>query len=201
MSGMGSSLVAQPFVSGPNVVIHGARSKDGAWDHHEAFITEIKSEGLAVSIRPHPLNANILSSCQRLESLLNIRGVFHFDFVVDQYSGETFYLEVNPRLGGTTAKVYAAGYDEPALLISTFTDKSQPETLLHTKRSPATSRIAATRCALATLSQPSTLLDFPMTSRTAIASRALKAILTYPDEVFSISDLIGNFAYLAQAGQ
>lgn len=200
MSGMGSSLVAQPFVAGPNVVIHGARAKDGRWDHHEAFITEIKSEGLAVSIRPHPLDTNLLSSCQRLERLLDIRGVFHFDFIVDQYSGDIFYLEVNPRLGGTTAKVYAAGYDEPSLLVSAFTEKSLPEMLLHTKRSPATSRIAAVRCTLAGLSHQPSQLDFPAGSGKRQAAKALKAIVAYRDDVFSLSDMVGNLAYLSQTG-
>lgn len=198
--GMAPRLVAQPFVAGPNMVVHGVRAKNGAWDHHEAFITEVKAEGLAVSIRPYPLDPDLLSACQRIEELLDIRGVFHFDFVVDESTGAAYYLEVNPRLGGTTAKAYAAGYDEPGLLVSAFTEDSPPSALSHTKRLPATSRIAALRCLLTGLSREASQLDFPIGSPKRQAFEALKAIAIYRDELFSLSDMVGNLAYLSQVG-
>ena len=106
MTSPDGKIVAQRFVAGPNLVIHAARAKDGSWDHHEAFYTEIKSGGLAVALRPCPLPPGLLDACRRFEQEVGLRGVFHYDFILDEASGNAFFLEVNPRLGGTTGKVF-----------------------------------------------------------------------------------------------
>ena len=111
-------IIAQPFVAGPNLVVHAARAIDGSWDHREAYVTEIKFNGLAVSLKPCSLPAELLEACRRFEKATGLYGVFHYDFIVDENTGKAFFLEVNPRLGGTTAKVYATGYDEPTLLVA-----------------------------------------------------------------------------------
>jgi len=114
-------LIVQSFVAGPNLIIHAARARDGSWDHHEAFYTEIKSGGLAVALRPYPLPAGLLAACRRFEQAIGLRGVFHYDFILDENSGEAYFLEVNPRLGGTTGKVSAAvGVGTPFLLFTGF---------------------------------------------------------------------------------
>jgi len=196
---MNAQIVAQTFVSGPNLVIHGARAKDGRWDHHEAFLTEIKSGGLAVSITPQPIAPELLSACRRFEEKLDLRGVFHYDFVIDQQDGQAYFLEINPRLGGTTAKVYAAGYDEPGALVATFSASDElPRTPL-TQRRSAVSRIALVRHLRSCLAGNATALDYPIASTPPLAL-SFRTFLAYRDEVFSLSDLTGNLAYLSQTG-
>lgn len=196
-----SKIVAQPFVAGPNLIIHGSRAVDGSWDHHEAYLTEIKFKGLAVSLKPYPLDPKLLDACRRFETATDINGVFHYDFVVDEPSGNTFFLEVNPRLGGTTAKVYAAGYDEPSMLVAAHLPSLlTPLASAKKSRRKAISRIAAVKCALAASRHPLSTMDYPASSRSTVISSVFRGMLTYSDEVFSFSEILGDLAYLTQAG-
>jgi hypothetical protein len=194
-----AKVIAQPFVEGPNLIIHAARAADGSWDHHEGFVTEIKHKGLAVSLQPYPISPELLQACRNFEQTAGLRGVFHYDFILGKDSRQPYFLEVNPRLGGTTAKVYAAGYDEPSLLVAAFLQSGMHNIDLGRKRSAAISRVAALKCASAVLVRPPSLLDHPSSGRTGVFGRMLKALAFYPDEVFSLTDITGNCAYLMQA--
>ncbi len=165
------------------------------------FITEIKFNGLAVSLKPYPLSANLLECCRQFEKLTGINGVFHYDFVIDERRGSEYFLELNPRLGGTTAKVYAAGYDEPLHLLAAHLPSAIKGALGNREqRRPVTSRIAAVKCAITVVQRPLSVLDYPADSRLKALASACKAMLTYSDEVFSVSDMPGNIAYLTQIG-
>ena len=191
-------LVVQPFVAGPNLIIHAARALDGSWDHHEAFYTEIKSGGLAVALRPYPLPAGLLDACRRFEQAVGLRGVFHYDFILDEKSGDAYFLEVNPRLGGTTGKVYAAGYDEPAMLAAAWLHTGAHRVALDGPRLPSISRIAAVRYALALLRHAPSRLDHPPRRDGKALGGLAKALLLHRDEVFRLTDVVGNSAYLLQ---
>lgn len=191
-------LVVQPFVAGPNLIIHAARARDGSWDHHEAFYTEIKSGGLAVALRPYPLPPGLLEACRRFEQAVGLRGVFHYDFILDEKSGEAYFLEVNPRLGGTTGKVYAAGYDEPAMLAAAYLHTGAHRVALDGPRLPSISRIAAVRYALSLLRHAPSRLDHPPRRDGKAFGGLAKALLLHRDEVFRLTDVVGNSAYLFQ---
>lgn len=192
-------LIAQAFVPGPNLIIHAARAADGSWDHHEAFFTEIKSDGLAVSLRPWPIPPELLQSCRNFEKETQIRGVFHYDFILDEKTKAPYFLEVNPRLGGTTAKVYAAGYDEPAMLLAAFTQPGVHRVELGGKRVASVSRIAAARVALSALARKPSVLDYPRTRSVGMFGRLAWSLAAYPDELLAWSDPVGNLAWLSQA--
>ena len=198
MTSPDGKIVAQRFVAGPNLVIHAARAKDGSWDHHEAFYTEIKSGGLAVALRPCPLPPGLLDACRRFEQEVGLRGVFHYDFILDEASGNAFFLEVNPRLGGTTGKVYAAGYDEPAMLAAAYVETGAHHVALDGPRRPSISRIAAARYALALLRHAPSRLDHPPRRDGRAFGGLVKGLFLHRDEIFRLTDLIGNSAYLLQ---
>ncbi|MEH6436840.1 hypothetical protein [Massilia sp. DD77] len=191
-------IVAQPFVAGPNLVIHAARAADGSWDHHEAFCTSIKSAGLAVALQPYALPAGLLDACRRFEQAAGLRGVFHYDFILNPETGEAFFLEVNPRLGGTTAKVYAAGYDEPAMLPAAFFQPGAHRVDLTRPRNASVSRIAAVRYGLSLLREAPSVLDHPPRRNPRAFGQLAKALLLHRDEVFRLTDVVGNSAYLLQ---
>lgn len=81
-------LIAQPFLNMPNLVIHGTRTNSGKTIGLQAFLVERKFKGVTLTIRPTN---------------------------TDKDNGSIYFLELNTRFGGTTAKVYACGYDEPIL--------------------------------------------------------------------------------------
>lgn len=122
-------LIAQPFVSGPNIVVHGARKRDGHSIRPVAFLVERKFEGLSLTMRRTTIQPALESACLRFVELLQLVGVYHFELIVDERTGDTYFLEINGRLGGTTAKAYALGFDEPAHLIDAFagTALGEPE--------------------------------------------------------------------------
>jgi len=191
-------IIVQPFVAGPNLVVHAARAEDGSWDHHEAFLTEIKSGGLAVALRPYPLPDSLVAACRRFEQAVGLRGVFHYDFILDAATGQASFLEVNPRLGGTTGKVYAAGYDEPAMLASAYLDAGAHRVDVGGARRPSISRIAAVRYAMSLLRQAPSQLDHPPRRDGKAFGSLARALVLHRDEVFRLTDVIGNSAYLLQ---
>src|SRR5690606_35019851 len=113
-------LIAQPFVTGPNIVVHGARSRDGHSIRPVAFLVERKFEGLSLTMRRTALQPALESACLKFVDLLRFVGVYHIELIVDDLTGNTYFLEINGRLGGTTAKAYALGFDEPVHLIDAF---------------------------------------------------------------------------------
>jgi len=110
-------VVAQPFVSGPNVVVHGARTGVGEMLPLQGYIGRLKNDGVTVMLEPWPLTEQLAQACRDFAQRARLVGVFHFDLLLDPRTDQVWFLEVNARLGGTTAKVYASGYDEPRALL------------------------------------------------------------------------------------
>lgn len=139
-------LIAQPFVSGPNIVLHGTRKRDGQSIRPVAFLVERKFEGLSLTMRRTTIHPALEAGCLRFVELLQLVGAYHIELIVDERTGVTYFLEINGRLGGTTAKAYALGFDEPAHLIDAFagTALGEPETRAECGRI-AVSKLAVAR--------------------------------------------------------
>lgn len=118
-----SAVIVQPLRRGPNLLVHGWRSADGRTAGQLGFDVRHKHRGLTVAMHPCPLPADIAAGCASMAEALDLSGVFHFEFIVDAVSGQAHFVDLNPRLGGTTGKALAAGYDEPLALLATL----QPE--------------------------------------------------------------------------
>ena len=111
-------LVLQRFVDGPNLIVHGCRGRAGRFIDHVAFLAERKFEGVSLTIRPCPLDDALRQKCEAFCHKLDIVGCYHFDMIIDKTSGTAYFLELNGRFGGTTARALACGYDEPARLLA-----------------------------------------------------------------------------------
>ncbi len=110
-------MVLQPFRRGPNLLVHGWRRADGTADAYTLFEVPRKMDGVAVEIVARPADASLLNACRQFAARLGLHGVFHFDLLQDPATGQALFLEANGRLGGTTGKVTALGWDEPAALL------------------------------------------------------------------------------------
>jgi hypothetical protein len=121
-----TGIVAQPLVRGPNLLVHAWRAPGGRWGGQVAFRVDVKHRGLTVLLRPVDLEAATAAGCARMAQALGLEGVFHFEFIEDPGSGRAYFLDLNPRLGGTTGKVLAAGFDEPLALLATMQEGPQP---------------------------------------------------------------------------
>ena len=172
-----AAIVAQPFIRGPNLLIHGYRSQDGSVSgRHVAYHIGVKYNGVSVTMRPTRLDPELDRCCRVFEAELSLQGVFHLDLLLDHATGAAWFLEVNGRLGGTTGKAYASGYDEPVKLLMAFgLIGPQPENVL---LRPATKRIAAIRCLISALLGRSSGVDYPYPDHGKLLRELLPAMAT-----------------------
>lgn len=191
----GYQLLAQRYISGDSWVVHGMRTSSGL-SEHIAFRTEVRSGGLSVSIVPTKLPAAISEACRSFSDISSLHGVYHFDLIQDE-KGQLHFLEVNPRMGGTTAKVFAAGYDEPAALLFAFGLLDKLPAIV--KRKGAVNRVGLVRSGLSIIRRNFFVIDSHSSHYNRQVKRVLKAFFVYEDEFFFLSDLGGTLAYVYDA--
>jgi len=188
-------LIAQPFMNLPNLVIHGARTIMGTTIGMQAFLVKRKFEGVTLTIHPTTLDEGLREKCIEFTNKLNVLGNYHFEFLIDQTTNSTYFLELNNRLGGTTAKVYACGYDEPLLSLLAYGIKGQCNWEI--KNITVSSKQALLKYLYNTLTNGLTPLDYPMEPKLVRTLNTLLGLLSYRDDVFSFSDMRGSLAIYA----
>lgn len=193
MSSIKAPLIAQPFKSLPNLVIHGCRTGGGKTFNMEAFIVERKYESVTLFIR-HVNSISILNDrCVRFLECLNITGNFHFEFLIDPASKETWFLEINNRFGGTTAKVYYAEYDEPLYALMAHDVNITPKNYRLKKRT-VSSKTALLKYLCAAFTNKLSPLDYPEESKGIRIFNALWGLANHKDDIFDWQDLKGSFS-------
>ena len=203
MQKIGSPIVAQPFMHLPNLVVHGARTVNGDSIGLQGFLVERKFEGLTLTIRPTQLEKDFLDKCIDFTSHFNVTGNYHFEFLVDKKNGSTYFLELNNRLGGTTAKVYACGYDEPLLVLQSYgilptspeTGNQKPASSnQQIKNKTVSSKQFLLKYLYYTIKGRLTPLDYPSEPKWKRILKTIYGILKYKDDVFTFRDIKGSMA-------
>lgn len=193
-------VVAQRFITGPSLVIHGSRDLQGRPGVLHGYIGRLKQGGVTVTLEPFELPQQIQSACDKFAQLLDLHGVFHFDLMLEPQTGQMWFLEVNARFGGTTAKAYASGYDEPRAMLEAFElislDSSANTSTKMGKA--AVNRMAALKAFLSGLRGQGSRVDFPYPSRLQVIFRSLRAAIFYADEVLTLSSPTSMLAFLSQ---
>jgi len=191
-------LVLQPFIRGPNLVIHGYRAKAGRTTGCTGFEVIRKFEGLALTIRPcgldHELQRHVEAFCNRID----IVGCYHFDLVVDHRSRQPYFLEMNGRLGGTTAKALACGYDEPASLLVAYGNLGRNVVDRSPSRRRCTNKMGLAKYLISLTAGRTTPLDYPGASLLKDIFGVVSETIFWRDEVFSLRDISSSFSYYLQ---
>lgn len=186
-------IIGQPFKNLPNLVIHGIRTKDGDVKYLYPFIVERKLEGVTLTLRPFPgINSDLLDKCRQFVCSAELTGTFHFEFLFDEKTQEAFFLEINLRFGGTTAKVAACGYDEPIYALAAYgigKDCRPPEIKYRT----VSNKQALLKYMGKAIFKKLTPLDYPEGSMTEKIVSAVKGLFFFHDEVLSLGDVKGSF--------
>ncbi len=197
-----SPLIAQPLVRGPNLLVHGWREASGRCCGNLGFAVEVKHRGLTVVMRPQPLPEAVAQGCGRMAEALGLQGVFHFEFVVDA-DGVPRFLDLNPRLGGTTGKALAAGFDEPMALVATLRPGQVPRSrYVAPKLAVSGGKHQALRALWGTLRGTSTDADYPHPQRGRAVAALLRYLLTGRDELLRAGAWRSLLAFaLYQAGR
>ncbi|MFH0812728.1 MAG: hypothetical protein V2A69_07790, partial [Pseudomonadota bacterium] len=186
-------IIAQPFMNMPNLVVHGARTVTGSTIGLQAFLVERKFEGVTLTIRPTSLDKALSDKCVAFTDHFNLVGNYHFEFLVDPATGSTYFLELNNRLGGTTAKVYACGYDEPLLALQVYgvIESSNQKKI---RNVVVSSKQALLKYLLYTVKGGLTPLDYLTESSALRIAKTLYGLLAYRDDVFTLCDVRGALA-------
>jgi hypothetical protein len=191
-------LIAQPFRNLPNLVVHGARSAQDRSFGLQGFLVARKFEGLTLTIRPVELQKDLVRRCIDFTRELGVVGSYHFEFLYDPRTEEAHFLEVNARLGGTTAKVFACGYDEPVLALQAFGAGGERKKRRAVRNVTASSRLALGKYVVQALTRRITPLDYPQEPDWARVAKALWGMARYRDDVISSMDVKGTLSFYRQ---
>lgn len=185
-------IVAQPFLMLPNLNIHASRGADGQLHGLQSFLVRRKFKGVSLTFEPYAPQVDISDRCAALAEKLDARGPLDIECLYDEANAKIYFIELNNRLGGATAKAFACGYDEPFYALKSHGfDLGAPRAL---RRVVVASRHAIVKCALATLQRRLTPFDYPEESAPARLLFLGKAFFTHYDDIFSFADLKGSLS-------
>jgi hypothetical protein len=156
-------VVAQPFISGPTIVIHITKfTSDFTF---ECFIAKNKFEGVTLTLEKHLLNDDLLiSQIELFLELTNFSGVGHFEFIQDDLNSKCYFLDFNGRFGGTSLKAATLGFDEFSqylsyLMPTIFKKKA------HTNSIIVSNTLALLKCIKILITKEKSILDYPQKSK------------------------------------
>lgn len=192
-----AKLIAQPFISGPTLVVHGVRSPLGDFLSLRAFMAYRKHEGFTLALKDAPMHRQLKAACRRFAEISGLSGAFHYELIVSSKDGQAFFLEVNARLGGTTDKVMRLGFDEPGLLLKALGITLDSERLPY---QPVSRRTIGKRLLihnmLAAILDKTPAIDYPQTGRARQVLYSIWALMFLSDSVADWSDVRGTMWHL-----
>lgn len=186
------NIIGQPFKNLPNLVIHGIRTIKGEVKYLFPFIVERKFEGVTLTLRPYPdMDINFIGRCRRFVNAAGVTGPFHFEFLLDTKTRNAFFLEINARFGGTTAKVAACGYDEPMYALEAYGIQSgcRPSQIIDKTIS---NKQALLKYMGKAAFKKLTPLDYPEASVKKKIFAGIKGLFFCEDEVLCLDDVKGG---------
>ena len=195
----GTAIIAQPFLNVPNLKVHGVRSVSGEILALRAFCVSRKFQGVTLSLQPARLPDAIAQSSREFVERCGVVGCFQFDLLWSQDAA--YFLEINPRPGGTTDKVRWLGFDEPSLTLAAYGFRGpaeQPPAPAPAFRTVVSKRTVLKHIAAAARNEL-TELDYPGGSRLRHILQSCRELVWAKDSVFDWRDLRGSFWYHARS--
>ena len=109
--------LVQEYIEGENVCVDTLRCPDGGF--YAAAYRVLEPKGKGVSTLRAPADEPELSAiCGKMLEHIDYHGICGFDFR-RSITGETYFLEANPRFSGGLETTLASGLDLPWLLLHT----------------------------------------------------------------------------------
>ncbi len=192
---IGSPLIAQPFMPSPNMLVHGVRSPDGSFVEFAGFRVARKFRDFALTVERCDLPSEVETACRRFVDSCGIAGPFHFDLLWPE-GDSPYFLEINPRLGGTSGRVAALGFHEARLSLAAFglTDYP-PASMAFASRRRAVEKTAVVRHAWHTIQGRIRPSDYPPASTIGHLTQDAISLLRDRDSIFDWRDLRGSAWY------
>ena len=178
-------LVAQPYTPGPNILMQGARARDGRIMRHGVFLADYKFGGVTQRLRPWSVPEAVHASCEAFVAQAGITGAYHFDLLYDQKSDTPYFLEINGRLGGTTNKVRCCGYEQPIYMLACYGGAEWRDSPPPPKEKRVSNRFSILRRLNDLRHSEPDLLDFPTGPRPQLIRDLAVGLLAWTDENLS----------------
>jgi hypothetical protein len=186
-------LLVQPFLPLPTVVVHGVRSESGQLLALESFIATMRFEAISLELRPFPMNGRLAECCRSFANEVGITGPFHFDLLYARETNTFHYLEINPRLGGTTDKIFRLGFDEPLWTLAAYGFDVQARQYCGQRGRSVINRRAMLKHILWIMQGRLSLLDYPLVGPLRHLLMSLLRLLWAKDSIASARDLQGTW--------
>ncbi len=186
-------LLVQPFLPLPTVVVHGVRSELGELLALESFIATMRFEAISLELRPLPMDRRLAECCRKFANEVEITGPFHFDLLYARETSTFHYLEINPRLGGTTDKIFRLGFDEPLWTLAAYGFDVQTRQYRAQRGRSAINRRAVLKHILWIMRGRLSLLDYPLVGPIRHLLMSLVRLLWAKDSIASARDLRGTW--------
>ena len=146
------------------------------------------------------MDERLAECCRNFANEVGITGPFHFDFL---YSGETntfHYLEINPRLGGTTDKVFRLGFDEPLWTLAAYGFDLQVRQYRTQRGRSVINRRAMLKHISWIMRGRLSPLDYPLVGPFRHLILSLRRLLWAKDSIASARDLRGTWRFYTGGG-
>jgi hypothetical protein len=192
-------LIAQPLRALPNVIVHCTSDEGGELKSAAAFLADRKFEGLALRIRRMPLPPSLRDRVALFSRMASLAGCYHFDFLYSAETGEFYFLEVNPRFGGTTDKVIWLGVNEPANCLAAYGIATpRPARMFACSRETVVNKRATAKHLLTALRSQPEPWDYPQESRVRAVYHSLADLVAARDSICDWHDIRGTLAFHLQ---
>ena len=193
-------LLVQPFLPLPTVVVHGVRSESGELLALESFIAAMRFEAISLALRPFPMDGRLAECCRNFANEVGITGPFHFDLLYSEETNAFHYLEINPRLGGTTDKVFKMGFDEPLLTLAAYGFDVQARQYRAQSGRSVINRRAVLKHISWIMQGRLSPLDYPLVGPFRHLLLSLLSLLRAKDSIASARDLRGTWRFYTGGG-
>ena len=190
-------LLVQPFLPLPTVVVHGVRSESGELLALESFIAAMRFEAISLALRPLPMDGRLAECCRNFANEVGITGPFHFDLLYSEETSAFHYLEINPRLGGTTDKVFKMGFDEPLLTLAAYGFDVQARQYRAQSSRSVINRRAMLKHISWIMQGRLSPLDYPLVGPFRHLLLSVLGLLRAKDSIASARDLRGTWRFYA----
>jgi predicted ATP-grasp superfamily ATP-dependent carboligase len=186
-------LLVQSFLPLPTVVIHGVRSELGELLVLESFIATMRFQAITLELRPFPLDAKIAECCRKFVNKVGLTGPFHFELLYSVETNTFHFLDINPRLGGTTDKVLRLGFDEPLWTLAAYGFDVRARRYRAPEGQSVVNRRSVLKHMFWVTRGRLSLLDYPLVGPFRHLLLSLLCFLAAKDSIASAKDLRGTW--------
>ncbi len=186
-------LLVQSFLPLPTVVIHGVRSELGELLVLESFIATMRFQAITLELRPFSMDAKIAEYCRKFVNKVGLTGPFHFELLYSAETNSFHFLDLNPRLGGTTDKVLKLGFDEPLWTLAAYGFDVRARRYRAPEGQSAVNRRSVLKHMFWVTRGRLSLLDYPLVGPFRHLLLSLLCFLGAKDSIASAKDLRGTW--------